>query len=307
MGPDDERSDYAKGLFAASLLIAAFIIVWFIMLCVFRCLGPKNVGMLSGKLFQPHQAPARSRKPNDQRNEDLDDDKVLLPAAAQVYDSNDMGAPRSPSNHSQKPSVSARQKQILTFTRVTVLTCSLGIVACSVFMVTKGAQSLVSAKNSALDGIEKGQSLADQAVGLIDHFIRVADSSTRASREFILELNTGFCPAVREELCTNLETAWAGAKEVDGVLVDENGVEVNVEDLPDVECDFSGIPYGMDVELLLNTKTTAVRDQLYYTRADIVEVSEKLATLREKGGESSTCSVFVLIVLKFMICCSFTQ
>jgi len=279
LGSKDEGYEYAKGLFAASLIIAIFIIFWFIFLCVFTCLGPKRVGLLSGRLLQPQQG--QSNPSNDNRNDNLDYDRVHLPAAAQVYDNKDTTGELY---SSQTPQVSPRQKRILIFSRVMVLFCSLGIVVCSILMVTKGVDSLVSASDSALEGMDKAQDLANEAVDLIDRFVEVADSATGASRTFVSELNTGFCPTVREELCTNLESAWADAREVG----------VNLEDLPDVECDFSGIPYEEEVEALLNTRTTKLKDELYKSRADIVEVSEMLGTARDNAGESSTFGLFTI-------------
>jgi len=210
--------------------------------------------MFSGELFQP---PSSSQQQSTQPNNN-GDDRVHLPAA-HVYD--DAAIQQNASNHSSTNSISRRhQRRRLRNTRIAVLTCCLGIVVCAVLMVTKGVQSLVKSSDNAIGGIEKGQELADGAIALIDDFIAVSDSASETTNQFAQQIN-GFCPAVRDELCTNLNDA----------------------DVP-VECNFDGIPYDTEVEALLNAKDAVVATELYSTRDDMVELSQILADARAKAG-----------------------
>lgn len=59
-GSKEQRQDYLYGLLFAGVFIIAFFLAWTILLAVFKCLGQKKVGFLSGK---PFKVPYGSKKP----------------------------------------------------------------------------------------------------------------------------------------------------------------------------------------------------------------------------------------------------
>jgi hypothetical protein len=48
-GTEDEQQDYIIGLLASSIAMFCFFGLWMIVLAVFKCMGPSEVGILSGK------------------------------------------------------------------------------------------------------------------------------------------------------------------------------------------------------------------------------------------------------------------
>jgi len=248
-GSSEEQTDYLTGLTAASIIIAAFIIVWFILLIVFKCLGPNRVGFFSGKLYQPVW----------QRQEQL------AVKRAQVYDNNDNLQTSGGVPPAERQAVLRRQHRQLRNMRVVALCCSAGIVICAILMITMGVDSLARASNNALDGIEEGQRLTDNATQIIDSFIEVSQDARADIQSFAQELN-GICVEDgRDALCTNLDQPEL-----------------------DVVCDFDfagiDIDLGSELETILNSRDTVVEDKLTSLRADMDEFSTLLADLRENAG-----------------------
>ena len=148
-------------------------------------------------------------------------------------------------------------------------------------MVTKGIESLSSSQKNAVQGIEKGQQLADEAVYLIDTFLALTNETTAASRDLALQLNTNFCPTVRAELCSNL-TEYLDSPYVAAAAAQAG---TNVQTLEDI-CNFNDIPYADQVEKLINARIQElIPAELLQTRQDIVEVSDMLAHVRSNAGE----------------------
>jgi hypothetical protein len=52
-GTEDEQEDYIRGLLASSITMLCFFGVWMIILAIFHCMGPSQVGVLSGKPPNP--------------------------------------------------------------------------------------------------------------------------------------------------------------------------------------------------------------------------------------------------------------
>ena len=274
---DEEGTDYVQGLFAASIIIAIFMITWFICLGVLAFLGPKRVGLLSGRLLTL-PSNNRSYQSNGYGHHDPnDDDRIHLPPA-NVYDNNTTTNNVDESTTASSP---RRQRRALKIVRCTVLFCSLGIFICCMVMITKGIQSLMHSQKEAASGISKGQELADEALLLIDTFAALANETATASRKLATQLNTDYCPAVREELCPNLseylDSPYAEA------VAEQAGTDVQT--LSEI-CNFDGIPYADQVETLINARTKEwIPDSVTQTRQDIVEVSQMLGDMQENSGE----------------------
>jgi hypothetical protein len=59
-GTEEEQQDYMRGLLASSITMLCFFGFWMILLAVFYCMGPSQVGILSGK--PPNQTTTPPRK-----------------------------------------------------------------------------------------------------------------------------------------------------------------------------------------------------------------------------------------------------
>lgn len=59
-GTQQQQSEYIFGLLFAGCFILAFFFVWIILLAVFKCLGPRKIGFLSGN---PMKVSYGSKKP----------------------------------------------------------------------------------------------------------------------------------------------------------------------------------------------------------------------------------------------------
>lgn len=58
----DERSDYLTGMVSASIAMAIFFLLWFVVLIVLKCLGHDRVGFFSGRATQ---RPAKPQPPTE--------------------------------------------------------------------------------------------------------------------------------------------------------------------------------------------------------------------------------------------------
>jgi hypothetical protein len=61
-GNEDEQKDYIRGLIASSIAVFSFFLVWMIFLLIFKCMGPNEAGILSGR---PKELQAKPHNPQD--------------------------------------------------------------------------------------------------------------------------------------------------------------------------------------------------------------------------------------------------
>jgi len=54
-GTDQERRNYLKGLFGSSIVICCIFVLWVLLLLIFKCLGPKKVGLFSAQRLLPQK------------------------------------------------------------------------------------------------------------------------------------------------------------------------------------------------------------------------------------------------------------
>jgi len=168
-GSPDEQKDYLKGLIASSIAMFCFFVVWVIFLTVFRCMGPYEVGMLSGK--------ARPLPPQP-------------PDGSEEYE-----AWQQKKNKAEKR---------LGFFRVIICICGLIIIISSCLMAVKGVSSLTQSLDDGTAAISISQNLANRAIRLIDRVVLQNNETAKAVDELLVELN-GICPLQRPNgLCTNL-------------------------------------------------------------------------------------------------------
>jgi hypothetical protein len=169
-GNEEEQRDYIKGLMASSIAIFCFFLVWMIFLLVFRCMGPYEVGILSGRPTPLPPQPA--------------------------YNSGDLIAWK------QRRSLAATRVNRL---RMMICFCGIMIIASSCLMSVKGVSSLTQSIQDGTDSIALTENLANRAIKLID---RVAEqnSATAVAVDNLLEGINDICPLLRPEgLCLDLD------------------------------------------------------------------------------------------------------
>lgn len=168
-GTPEEQKDYLKGLMASSIAMFCFFLVWMIFLVVFKCMGPKEMGILSGKARPlPPQPPEGSEE---------------LEAWQQRR---------------------ANAERRLGLIRVLICICGLFIIISSCLMAVKGVSSLTQSLNDGTQAIAISQNLANRAIKLIDRVTIQNNKTAKAVDELLVDLN-GICPLQRPDgLCTDL-------------------------------------------------------------------------------------------------------
>lgn len=168
-GSADEQQSYLKGLMASSIAMFSLFIVWLVFLIVFRCMGPQEVGFLSGKPRPlPPQPPENS------------EDFVAW----------------------QKLKTSAERRMHLV--RIVVCICGLLIIISSCLMAVKGVSSLTQSLYDGTQAIAMSENLANRAIKLIDKVTQQNSATAKAVDSLLEDLN-GICPQQRPNgLCTDL-------------------------------------------------------------------------------------------------------
>jgi hypothetical protein len=244
---NNNSSEYLIGAMAGAITMGAFIIVWIIAIFGLKCLGPHRVGIFSGRQVVPNKtAPGTEKEEEGQEIEIWSQDED--------YHFNSDGEADVSNSHYYNDTADQerdRQMQRLNRARIAVLCCSVGIVVSSIIMVTKGSQTLNQSANSGLEGLQKAQQLTDDAIQIIDQFIAIEKNANDSIQSFLSRVNE-ICPAVTSQICTKLDT-------------------------PQPECNFSNIPYGEDLQLILSNPQGIVYDQVSGMRADLVDLQGLLA------------------------------
>jgi hypothetical protein len=238
----EDQSEYLIGAMAGAITMGVFIIVWIMAIFGLKCLGPHRVGIFSGRQLRPKIA-AGQGKENDEEEEIWSHDED--------FQFNSDGEADVSNSYNKEEQFRDKQTQRLNRARITVLCCSVGIVVSAIIMVTKGSQTLNQSANSGLAGLQKAQQLTDDAIQIIDTFIAIEKQANDSIQAFLGNVNE-ICPTVTSEICTKLDT-------------------------PQPECDFSNIPYGDDLELILSSPQGIIYDQVSGMRADLVDLQRLLA------------------------------
>lgn len=168
-GDQAEQRDYVKGLIASSIAIFALFIVWLIFLVVFKCMGPYQVGILSGR---PRPLPP-------------------MPA----NDSGDLIAWEQ-----RRSQVESRLNRL----RILVIICGMVIVVSACLMSVKGVSSLTRSLSEGTHAIKLSENLAEEAIQLIDEVVALNQETEKAIHSLLIDIN-GICPSQRPNgICTNL-------------------------------------------------------------------------------------------------------
>eukprot|EP00934_Nitzschia_sp_Nitz4_P007545 Nitzschia sp. Nitz4//scaffold1_size375055//99440//101442//NITZ4_000238-RA/size375055-augustus-gene-0.710-mRNA-1//-1//CDS//3329540931//7535//frame0 len=205
-GSDTQQKDYMRGLMASSLAMFCFFGVWMIVLLVFRCMGPYEVGFLSGRM-RPLPPKPSSRK-NSNSNSRNNGSWNRIDASGSVSSSG------SASERWFGVAVSAddvnweqmrrNKERWLKFLRSCVCFFGLAIIVSSLLMAKNGVKSLTSSLDDSRGSLSIADALADRAIELID-LVAEQNIETGAAVELLLEDINMMCPNLRPDgLCTDL-------------------------------------------------------------------------------------------------------
>ncbi len=168
-GNSEEQADYLRGLLASSIAMVCFFLVWMIILVVFRCMGPQEVGFFSGKA------------------------RPLPPQPSE--DSEDLVAWQS---------LKAKAEMRMNLVRVVVCICGLLIIISSCLMAVKGVSSLTQSLHDGTEAISISENLANRAIKLIDMVTKQNTETAVAVDSLLVDLNA-ICPLQRPDgLCADL-------------------------------------------------------------------------------------------------------
>lgn len=169
-GNEDEQRDYIKGLIASNIAIFCFFLVWMIFLLVFQCMGPYEVGILSGK---PRPLPPQPAN---------DSGELIV----------------------WKQLKSAAERR-MNRVRVLICICGLIIIISSLIMSVKGVSSLTRSLQDGTHSISIMENLGNQAIELIDR-VTEQNTATGAVVENLLEDLNDICPLQRPDgICVDLD------------------------------------------------------------------------------------------------------
>jgi len=275
-GTPEQQKDYALGVLASAIAIFAVIMGWFIAIMILACLGPRRVGIWSGRQVprRPKPTAAAQQQPQvvgeDTYHDEEDDESwqyknnnesppqmLGIPTSIYVKDEGVAGTPDTAGTTGQDwqglsdwYEERQLQERCLRNARIAVLVCSVCITICVILMWSLGLRSLDGTANNAYDGLDQAKSLSDQAIGLIDRFLSLQDETVDTSVAFLNTVNA-ICPAVASELCTNLDN------------------------FDSANCDFNALPaLGDEIESIVNGQRTILLDNVYSLRADVVEFQD---------------------------------
>jgi hypothetical protein len=238
-GDSDDEDDYIKGLLATSIAMFCFFSVWITILLILKCCGPKRVGFWSGRGSPLQPLPPKSGN------------ESVASIASSAQEGAETEAFRNfRENLREWAKQMKASRRCLNICRVIVLCCGTAIIVNASLMVSKGITSLVKTLDGGRDVINLIGDLARQAIFMVDAFLETAEKA-RDDTVVLLEATNGFCPDVREELCTNVLNA--------------------------TNCNFTGIPYALELENLVDyfdgVKGLAFEEVVKF-RADLVTMKD---------------------------------
>lgn len=180
-GNEDEQREYMKGLLSSSIAIFCLFLVWLIFLLVFRCMGPYEVGILSGK-----PRPLPPKPPNDSG------DLIVWKR--------------------QRSLAETRMNRL----RAMICFCGIAIIISACLMSLKGVNNLTQSLQDGTDAIAIAENLAREAIGLIDGVTKLNGATGKVVDDLLEDMND-ICPLKRPEgICLNLNDV--STCDFDGIL-----------------------------------------------------------------------------------------
>lgn len=208
---NDDIKNYVIGLSAASIAIFSFFCLWLIIVVILKCMGHNVVGFCSGGSVRIPPPPLTSSAfasanasgkidPNydeDMNGRDLQDVNVDGEMnASQDYDED---------LEKWKNDVRVRERRIRNI-RIAVIIAGVLIVIFSILMLVFGITSLNDSVKDGRDGLAQGESLANDAVTLIDNYLYRQNSTLEAAQNVQQASKDVICPNLRDVICSDAST-----------------------------------------------------------------------------------------------------
>lgn len=269
------------GTIAGCIGVLIFFLVWLGVIALFACLGPRKVGLFSGR--QPrkprpgsggdHEAAAAPKEiEGEGGSEQLapEDEKPAVPTAPEeekhgedqpdVQDLKDVAL--DPANEEQGDDQelqgsdeerllqwekeNAAMDRNLKWSRIAVLIFGLGIIICVILMIFKGVDGLIKSVDETRNVLDQASSLTTEAKGLIDDYADLQDKVDGAVKNF----DKSFA-----ELCP----AACNLTESEGLVCDSTILD--------------SLPYAKEVGKFLNETDDHINKQLTKVSAFCLSVS----------------------------------
>jgi hypothetical protein len=267
-----QRLEYVWGAVGTAIFIFGFVLVWFILILTCMFLGPKRVGIFSGRHLKVHPVAITNSSTRDNGTTIALQDTV----ASEMNDDF--------KNVHQEMSLQYRMR--LNRVRIAVLMCSFGIVVSVILFLTAGIQSLVNSSNNVISSLEMGQELSLEAVVLIDDFVNRLNTTTVNISDLISKVNN-FCPKVTDAICKNIT----------------NSQTCNFTDIP-VSNTFANA-----FENLIDSGGAIVTNPLFDARSDLldlnVELGQVASTISTFNWAFIIAGLFSAFLLILNLCISY--
>lgn len=286
----EEQLDYITGLIGTSIVLAGVLVVWSLILCLFRSTGYRRVGFLCGRFVRPN--PPAAGNDEGKQDGDMNDDPQAL-AANETQDTAkedivdvDQDGPAPPSSsmsfrsnpnmveqaQPEEPMIAvpaetnastleedglkeydqfcAKQDKRIFRTRITLAVVCCLIIANCIIFCVQGEKYLRRTFNSVEDSFLYLLGLLDTTIAVIDAYAIRQTLFTETTVANFNDIN-GMCPNVRTEIC---EAIGEG-------------------------CDWTGIPLGDILEPIATIVYGAqayVFDEVSNFRKDLVEMRDSM-------------------------------
>jgi hypothetical protein len=274
-----QRLEYVWGAVGTAIFIFGFVLVWFILILTCMFLGPKRVGIFSGRHLKVHPVAITNSStrgnitttaPQDTVEQVKKEEQGVVIEANNNTEKHDLKGENV--NHPSEMNddfknvhqeMSLQYRIRLNRVRIAVLMSSFGIVVSVILFLTAGIQSLVNSSNNVISSLEMGQELSLEAVVLIDDFVNRLNTTTVDISDLLSKVNN-FCPKVTDAICKNITNSQT--------------------------CNFTGIPvsntFADAFENLIDSGGAIVTNPLFDARSDLLDLNVEL------GQVASTISTF---------------
>lgn len=229
-----EAQDYVKGLVLSAIFLLSLLASWVILIIIFRCLGPRRVGFLSGAPFQRIVDENRALVLAS-RGGDVEQKSTEL--AAEIAARNNTNANNSSLDYYHEAiSISKRPTRV----RIVFLLAGAVFITFAILSVTNGLTKLQSTVDNVAVNADTIDQLAKEAEAILGAVKQIRASAITVRNTLSAELEAGsFCPADGAIGTSPIAIdVTQQAEEAVPILISlENFVSENVDDLQGASTD----------------------------------------------------------------------